>query len=799
MAFDAGTIQGTLRIDGKQFQIFAKQVNTAQKQMAGQAGATGGAFKNLWKQMAVGLGVAGGVALAIRAINNQFKDVIKKGREFEREWANVTTMLSISEKETKKMRDELLRLSPTLGDTTTLAKGMYQVLSASIEPSKAIKFLGEAAKSAKAGVTDAKTAVDALTTVINAYGREAEDVTDISDIMFQTVKRGKLTYEELANALGTVVPVAATVGVNFEDVAAAIATMTRQGIDAGTATMQLRQVFMSILGASDEVKQYARDLGFEFTTTALKTKGLSGFMKDLHDKVGNNAEAMKKLVPNARALTGAMVLAGAGAEGFKTDLELMTKASGSTEVAFQKQMKSMDFWMDTAKVTVDKLKIAFYEGLVTPFREGIETSQDLDKAIQDLIDTFNTFGKIIGTVVKEGFGKFVNEVKLAKVDFELLKYLFEGMTLAIKNGQIPTLKNAAIAWAENKKEADAYSGILEHLEKWLTLSGKKTGEIAEVTYDFGNALEEAREAINRIKFDKFQKELEDIYDSLKNLEIAEDDLGLETEEMGLTWASVLDQTGIKIAGLNVQAQTTFASMGEYYQALADSWQATYEESIQPTIETWGSLLQEFYGQIVEFCVNLDRSWHAMTDNMIEAFMEWGEGTGNILKTLGGVISSFVDDVIFNMGRMLMEMVAATVKEWVLNQTKALASVIASVMKALPFPLNIAAVGLAIGAVTALFAKIKKFEKGGRVPSRQIVEVAEKEPEWIIPESRMGEFAQKYREGEGGRRLRPMVQLEPVTINLNIDGKTSARAILKYSYELTKDGIIKIHTRGITPN
>jgi len=799
MAFQAGVIEGQLRIDGKQFQIFARQVNTAQKQMAGQAGTTGGAFKGMWKQMAVGLGIAGGVALAIRAINNQFKDTIRKGREFEKEWANVTTMLSISERETRKMKDELLKLSPTLGDTTDLAKGMYQVLSASIEPAKAIEFLGESAKSAKAGVTDTKTAVDALTTVINAYGMEAEDVTDVSDIMFQTVKRGKLTYEELAHSLGTCVTPASEVGVGFKEVAAAVATMTRRGIDAQTATMQLRQVFMSILGASDEVKKYARDLGFEFSATALKTKGLSGFMKDLRDATGGNSEIMKKFVQNVRALNAVMVLAGESATDFRKDLDLMEQASGSTEEAFQKQMKSMDFWMDTATVTVDKLKIAFYEGLVTPFKEGIETSADLEERIDSLIDKFGKLGIVVGKLMAAGLDRLIKKMDQADMASASLDVVLKGLTKTLKDKQKPTLDNIVKAWLALKEETEKYNWAVEHLEKWLSLTNEKTKEIIQTTYGFGDALEDARKAIERIKFEKFQKDLEDIYDSLKDIEIAEEDLTDATEEAGTAWASVLDQTGIKIAGINVQAQTTFNSMAEFYDDLAMRWQATYLEKIQPTFETWGKLLWEFYGQIFKFCTDVDNSWRNMTDNMVENFQAWGEGTGNILKLMGETIGGFVDDVIGHMGRLLMEMVTETIKTWVLKQTQALASGIASVMKALPFPINVIAIGGMIAAVTALFAKIKKFEKGGRVPTRQIVEVAEREPEWIIPESRMGEFAQRYEKEKGGRSRRQAQQAQTVLqpIILNVDGMKMTRVVAKYSVELSREGHMQFHIRGLT--
>ena len=197
MAFDAGEIKAKLIVEKGAWDKSVGAVKKSQKEIAAQAKKTGTAFSGMWKQMAVGMGVTTAISSAIRGVKTQIADTIRVGREFEREWANVTTMLSVSREESDKMRKELRRLSPTLGDTADLARGMYQVLSASIEPAKAIKFLGVAARSAKAGVTDTKTAVDALTTVINAYGLEAESATKISDIMFGTVKRGKLTYEEM--------------------------------------------------------------------------------------------------------------------------------------------------------------------------------------------------------------------------------------------------------------------------------------------------------------------------------------------------------------------------------------------------------------------------------------------------------------------------------------------------------------------------------------------------------------------------------------------------------------------------
>ena len=409
-AFDAGAIKGRMTIDKSQWDKSASQIRTSQQKMAVQSKKTGTAFKGMWKQMAVGMGVTNLVASGIRGLIRQMSDTIQTGRDFEREWANVTTMLNISRTATEKMKQELRMLSPTLGDTTELAKGMYQVLSASIEPAKAIKFLGEAAKSAKAGVTDTKTAVDALTTVINAYGMEAEAVTDISDDMFAIVKRGKLEYVDLATSLGTVVPVASTVGIKFKDLGAAIATLTRQGIPASKATMQLRQVFMAILKPSGEAEEITGDLGIAMGKMALETKGLAGWLTELKEKTKGNADIMTKIVPNVRALTAVLALTGKAAKGFAFDQEFMVETMGFTDEAFIKQTESIDFWLDTFKVAADKIKIAIYEGLVASMRESIRTTEDFDEKITKATnDAANNVSLNVSMMV-EVFGKLRAEV-----------------------------------------------------------------------------------------------------------------------------------------------------------------------------------------------------------------------------------------------------------------------------------------------------------------------------------------------------------------------------------------------------
>ena len=120
---------------------------------------------------------------------------------------------------------------------------LYQIISAGAKDStEAIETLTASNKLATAGITDVATAADGLTNVMNAYSLAANQASDVSDTLFIAVKAGKTTVDELSGAIGNVAPLASSAGVSFQEVAAALATITSQGIDTRRATTGLRAV-----------------------------------------------------------------------------------------------------------------------------------------------------------------------------------------------------------------------------------------------------------------------------------------------------------------------------------------------------------------------------------------------------------------------------------------------------------------------------------------------------------------------------------------------------------------------------
>ena len=259
--------------------------------------------------------------------------------KFQEQMANVSTMLDEQTMQyMPRYSKAVKKMAIEFGEgTATLSKGLYDILSASIAPAKALDVLAVSAKAAKAGMTTTAVAADAITTILNAYGLSADKASNISDILFATVKRGKLTFEELASSVGKVAATASVAGLSFEEVSAAIATMTRSGLNAFLATTALRSILSGFLKPMESAKKVAREMGLELNATTLRTIGLTGVLEKLKDA---SAEQLAQLIPNRRALAGMAAMV----KNYRnqiSDLTLMLNSAGLTQIAYEKMTRTL--------------------------------------------------------------------------------------------------------------------------------------------------------------------------------------------------------------------------------------------------------------------------------------------------------------------------------------------------------------------------------------------------------------------------------------------------------------------------
>lgn len=133
-----------------------------------------------------------------------------------------------------------------------------------------------------------------------------------------------------------------SVGVGFDEVSAAMATMSKQGMSFSEASVSLNQTLLAFLKPSEEMVKVINELGYSSGQAMIDALGFAGALEAVSEHVNGSTDAMAGMFGNVRALRGALALTGTGAQMFAEDLQAMADVTGATQGAFAEQMKSWD-------------------------------------------------------------------------------------------------------------------------------------------------------------------------------------------------------------------------------------------------------------------------------------------------------------------------------------------------------------------------------------------------------------------------------------------------------------------------
>lgn len=326
----------------------------------------------------------------------------KKAIEFDNGMREVLTLLpELGNESFEKLKNQALSFSKDIGKAPEeTVKALYQALSAGIPRENVFEFLKTAGEASIAGVSDLKTSVDGLTSVTNAYGSEILNAQKASDIMFQTVKLGKTDFTQLSNSLFNVIPIASAIGVQFEDIGAAIAAMTAQGVPTSVATTQIRQSLVELNKegsvAYETFKQISGESFKDFIVEGGNLQEALQMMSDYAEKTGKEVTSMFSSVDAGNAV---LALSGQNASKFKDYLDQVRNSVGAASEAFKKIDDGAARQFERLKAELSALVIELgnnalpliNESFIPLFRDTlVPIIDDAIRTISSLIKAFNS-------------------------------------------------------------------------------------------------------------------------------------------------------------------------------------------------------------------------------------------------------------------------------------------------------------------------------------------------------------------------------------------------------------------------
>lgn len=311
----------------------------------------------------IGIGLAA-VAVGTKALDALF-GTVQDAREYGKAIGEVSTLTDEATFPTAKMKELTQDLAEQFGlDAMQQAPALYQAISAgATDVSSATELMEASNRLAVGGVTDLTTSVDVLSSAVNVFGAQGLDAADASDTLFVAIKAGKTTAGELGSALGRVLPIAKSLGVNFQEVNAAIAATTANGLQTRRAVTGMNAALANVIKPSKDARKEAKRLGIEFDQSSLRAKGMKKFLDEVTSSSKFNANSLSKLFGSVEGLNFIQSLTSEGGEKFASVLQEMEGRQGAADRAFQKMNGTLDQQIKQYEALKKNVRITIGEAL----------------------------------------------------------------------------------------------------------------------------------------------------------------------------------------------------------------------------------------------------------------------------------------------------------------------------------------------------------------------------------------------------------------------------------------------------
>lgn len=317
----------------------------------------------------------------------------KLSADFSVSMAKISGLTNVGRAQTMAWREDILKLSEAMGQSPKeLADAMYFIASSGIGAAKSMEVLRITSMAAAAGLGETKTIASTVTSALNAYAGTGLTAAQATDALVQAVKEGKVAPDQFAGALGNVVSIAAEMHVPFQDLTAAIASMTRVGLTSAESVTAVKRVLTELLhptkAAREEIASWAKANGdASFTIANLRKEAgenFIGMLLKVKSEVHNNAEAFSKIFNGMKALNGVMALTGAQASSVQQLFDHLRNSAGATNKAFGEMSDTIGFKWKQAMAALQAAGIKAGDALSPLFNQIIDHIKSMAEAFSNL-------------------------------------------------------------------------------------------------------------------------------------------------------------------------------------------------------------------------------------------------------------------------------------------------------------------------------------------------------------------------------------------------------------------------------
>lgn len=204
---------------------------------------------------------------------------VKMTADFDSGMSRVSAISGATGQDLERLREQAKQLgADTAFSATEAAEGMENLASAGFDTNEIISAMpGMLALAASSGESLASSS-DIAASTLRGFGLEASQAAHVADVLAKNAANTNAAVADTGEAMKYVAPVAHSMGLFMEEVAASIGIMADSGIKGSQAGTTLRGALSRLAKPTSAMRDTMDALGISFYDSNGKMKSLSGMM-----------------------------------------------------------------------------------------------------------------------------------------------------------------------------------------------------------------------------------------------------------------------------------------------------------------------------------------------------------------------------------------------------------------------------------------------------------------------------------------------------------------------------------------
>ncbi|MCU9614074.1 phage tail tape measure protein [Caldibacillus lycopersici] len=575
---DLGSLRARLLLESENFKKGMNDARNELEKTSFSAKTLADSIKGDFDRIQSAAMVLGGAIAGVVGIS------AKTAIDFEKQMSRVKAISGATQEEFKSLEEAALDLgASTSKSASEVAIGMEDMAAMGFNVNEIIAAMPGVISAAEASGSDLATTAGIVAAALNSFQLEASDASRVADVLAMTANVSAASVDDMGYAFKYTAPIANSLGISMEEVAAAIGIMTNAGLEGSQAGTSLRQILLSLNNPTKEQAELMEDLGFSMKDSDGKAKSLSKIIGDL-TKVTKDKTQADKLATIATLV---------GTEASSAMIAMMDQGVDQLDEFTDSLQNSEGASKAAADVMMDNVAGAYEEFTGALETAGIKLGNEFLPLLSDVIHwgtgVVDTLSEMDSSTLKAGlaFGGTTAAIALAITTIGKLAGSIKGLFVSMGPAGwliagVSVLGGLMAAGAASTKSLEERIGELsQKFEEAEALDNKITqfdelSNKSKLTNDEFARMVDLNEAINSSTDPTKVQELKDEYAKLQeNSGLTNDELQTMIDLNGDLIDTVPEATGVITDQGNKILDTTEA-LKEYNEEQRKELQAQLE-------------------------------------------------------------------------------------------------------------------------------------------------------------------------------------------------------------------------------